>query len=255
MSFLRKRVIAFPDDDDELAWPSSPSKRRSMNLSLTKSSIPARPNFADLDSDEDNDAAGKENRLRHGAATGKSMMNSQQGLQTITPPMTPTRRSPRGSPEKLDQESENRPLSIGHQQPPSTPKRRSRVLTPSSPSSSALNSNSNNSTGLTPALNRMLKPSKENSLAKPSPSDEDAVETRTKGYSTPKRLSRTRSCLEPSALPSVAARRTLSGNILKSEEAKSSAGSPPLPSTPSSALGFYQDAKALFRRTTEPHRL
>ncbi|CAO3575116.1 unnamed protein product [Mortierella alpina] len=256
MSFLRKRVIAFPDDDDELAWPSSPSKRRSMNLSLTKSSIPARPNFADLDSEEDNDVtAGKENALRHRAATGKALASAQQGPQTITPPMTPTRRSPRKSLEKLDQESENRPFSNGLQQPPSTPKRRSRVLTPSSPSSSALNNNSNNSTGLTPALNRMLKPSKETSPAKPSPSDEDTVETRTKGYSTPKRLSRTRSCFEQTTLPPVAARRTLSGNALKSEEAKSSASSAPLPLTSSGALGFYQDAKALFRRTTEPHRL
>ncbi|KAF9968626.1 AAA ATPase [Mortierella alpina] len=257
MSFLRKRVIAFPDDDDELAWPSSPSKRRSMNLSLAKSSIPARPNFADLDSDEDHDAAaGKENALRHRAATGKALVNNaQQEPQTITPPMTPTRRSPRKSLEKLDQESENRPFCHGPQQPPSTPKRRSRVLTPSSPSSSALNNSSNNSTGLTPALNRMLKPTKENSLAKPSPSDEDTVETRTKGYSTPKRLSRTRSCLEQTTLPPVAARRTPSGNVLKSEESKSSAGFAPLPLTSSSALGFYQDAKALFRRTTEPHRL
>ncbi|KAF9567698.1 AAA ATPase [Mortierella alpina] len=253
MSFLRKRVIAFPDDDDDLAWPSSPSKRRSMNLSLTKSSIPTRPNFADLDSDEETESAGKENRLRQRAGAGKALVDAQQGPQTITPPMTPTRRSPRRSPEKLDQESENRPLPVGLQQPPSTPKRRSRVLTPSSPSSSALN-NSNNSTGLTPALNRMLKPSKENSPAKPSPSDEDAVETRTKGYSTPKRLSRTRSCLEQSTLPPVAARRTLSGNVFKSEESKTS-GSPPVPSTSPSALGFYQDAKALFRRTTEPHRL
>ena len=145
---------------DAPAWPSSPSKRRSMNLSLTKSSIPARPNFADLDSDDDSNAAGKENRLRQRAARGKALASSQQGPQTITPPLTPTRRSPRGSPEKLDQESENRPLLNGQQQPPSTPKRRSRVLTPSSPSSSALNNSSNNSTGLTPALNRMLRPSK-----------------------------------------------------------------------------------------------
>ncbi|KAG0215664.1 AAA ATPase [Mortierella sp. GBA30] len=129
------------------------------------------------------------------------------------------------------------------------------MVTPGSPSCSTIR-DSNNSTGLTPALNRILRPSKDMVLqenASTKPLDQETVETRAKGYSTPKRLSRTRSCLEQSITPLPAIQRTLSGSILKSTETKSPSTSAPTSS--STVLGFYQDAKALFRRTTEPHRL
>ncbi|KAG0256756.1 AAA ATPase [Mortierella polycephala] len=280
MSFLRKRSIAFSDDDDEntQVWPPTPSKRRSglfnkqhsLNLSLKQSSIPAAPNFMGLrDSDEENQLAEKENDIRNIDNQGATAVDkSRPRAQTITPPLTPTRRSPRQSTkapqEKEDVMSENcAPLNLsmnGNQQVPSTPKRRSRVLAPSSPSCASPTKGSSNTTGLTPLLNRILKPSKEVTSAvkgfkytkavKEEEEELDTVETRVKGYSTPKRLSRTRSCLElgnSTVLPDL--KRTLSSNIVTSSSVSSSS------SSASSTLGFYQDAKALFRRTTEPHRL
>ncbi|KAF9181653.1 AAA ATPase [Haplosporangium sp. Z 767] len=280
MSFLRKRSITFSDDDDEntQVWPPTPSKRRSglfnkqhgLNLNLKQSSVPAAPNFTGLrDSDEENQLAGKENDIRNINNQGATAVDKPRPrVQTITPPLTPTRRSPRQSTktsqEKEDAMSENcAPLNLstnGNQQIPGTPKRRSRVLAPSSPSCASPIKGSSNTTGLTPLLNRVLKPSKEVTNAvkgfkstkavKEEEEDQDTVETRTKGYSTPKRLSRTRSCLELGNSPVLPDfKRTLSNNIVTSSSVSSSS------SSASSTLGFYQDAKALFRRTTEPQRL
>ena len=86
----------------------------------------------------------------------------------------------------------------------------------------------------------------------------DTVDTRQTGYATPNRQSRTRSCLEPLAdAPSSSSslnRRTISSNNISTGAVTKSSGTH-VPSAPSTTLGYYQDAKALFRRTTEPHRL
>ncbi|KAF9152060.1 AAA ATPase [Linnemannia schmuckeri] len=77
-------------------------------------------------------------------------------------------------------------------------------------------------------------------------------------------MSRTRSCLEPlSHSPSSSIRRTLSGGNLSSgatinlseTQLRSTSVAAGVALGASATLRYYQDAKALFRRTTEPHRL
>ncbi|KAF9103103.1 AAA ATPase [Mortierella sp. GBA35] len=302
MAFLlRKRSIAFSDDDDAThAWPPSPSKKRretayrqGLQLNLKQTSIPRGPVFSDPDVVVDTESS-KENTcpgLRSRASTpttpttpipidGHSSIKSlRTTTQTITPPLTPTRRSTRQSRSPSSNENNNTsnnssssssyacensapPHPNSQQQSiPTTPKRRSPVLREQSPSCSNINNNSsNNSTGLTPAMNRMLKPSKVLPGINTSNANTtaDTVDTRKTGYATPKRLSRTRSCLEPYAnTPSSSSssiRRTMSGNNISTGTTIKSSGSRVTPA-PSTTLGYYQDAKALFRRTTEPHRL
>ncbi|KAF9105951.1 AAA ATPase [Mortierella sp. GBA35] len=166
--------------------------------------------------------------------------------------------------------------------------RRSGLLTPlesSSPSpsssSSALNvskgnnsNSSNQSTGLTPAMNKMMRPSKDvvdanakatkaKKTGKNSQSEQDenandensTPSTTQQGYSTPKRLQRTKSLQN---VPLSSNNNQGKSNSIASSRATSpslSNGSAPATTPVSTTLGYYQDAKALFRRTTEPHRL
>ncbi|KAK3848677.1 MAG: P-loop containing nucleoside triphosphate hydrolase protein [Linnemannia gamsii] len=72
-------------------------------------------------------------------------------------------------------------------------------------------------------------------------------------------MSRTRSCLEPLSTISSSSsiRRTVSGSNIGATVSQSEPQLRRTPTTPaaSTTVGYYQDAKALFRRTTEPHRL
>ncbi|KAF9117322.1 AAA ATPase [Mortierella sp. 14UC] len=301
MAFLlRKRAIAFSDDENDAAhaYPPSPSKRKretayrqglSLQLNLKQTSIPRGPIFAEADVDTE---ATKENTrpvgLRSRATTpttpttaidrgysGVKPTTSTTTIHTITPPLTPTRRqSPRGqsgsspSDENSNYACENSaPLHFNNsnqQSIPATPKRKSPVLRDQSPSCSNSSNSNNNSTGLTPAMNRMLKPSKVLPGINISGTNAAALtmETRRTGYATPKRMSRTQSCLEPlSNIPSSSSsiRGTMSGGSIGSGAAIGLDDPHPRPTsttrTASTTLGYYQDAKALFRRTTEPLRL
>lgn len=296
MAFLlRKRSLAFSDDENDAihAYPPSPSKRRretayrqglSLQLNLKNTTIPRGPIFVDPDVDTESAKENTRPDLRSRATSpttpittvdsNSSYKNNRSLLQpstpatttqSITPPMTPTRRSTRQSRlppshKNINYACENKapPHPNSQQQSiPTTPKRKSPVLREQSPSCS----NTNNSTGLTPAMNRMLKPSRGlaglNTPSANAPAD--TTETRNAGYATPERMSRTRSCLELlSNSPSSSLRRTLSGGnlssgvtIIPSEQLRHASAT----TGASTMLGYYQDAKALFRRTTEPHRL
>ncbi|KAF9908412.1 AAA ATPase [Linnemannia zychae] len=214
--------------------------------------------------------------------------------EPITPPRTPTRTTRTSSTSSsrpplsraTSSSSSSSKLSIYHDnddddienkttQSSGTPRRtrRTGLLTPleASPSSSKGNSQT---TGLTPALNKMMRPTKDvvDANAKATKgrkagkgeqdenaNNENAAPSNIKGYSTPKRLQRTKS------LHNVADRNTVTlplsqskANSAASSRATSpsvSTGSGPMPVPKSTTLGYYQDAKALFRRTTEPHRL
>ncbi|KAG9070581.1 AAA ATPase [Linnemannia hyalina] len=298
MTFLlRKRSLAFSDDENDAthAYPPSPSKRRretasrqglSLQLNLKNTTIPRGPVFVDLDVDTESVKENTRPELRSRATTpttpttiiDSNVGNKNRSLlqpstpamttQTITPPMTPTRRSTRQSTSPPSRknityacENSAPPHPNSQQQSiPTTPKRKSSVLKEQSPSFSNTN---NNSTGLTPAMNRMLKrPRVLAELNTPNANAPvDITETRKTGYATPKRMSRTRCSLEPlSNSPSSSIRRTLSSNNLSSESTVS-LSEPQLRRHTSAAtgtsttLGYYQDAKALFRRTTEPQRL
>ncbi|KAG0247764.1 AAA ATPase [Mortierella polycephala] len=122
------------------------------------------------------------------------------------------------------------------------------------------------STGLTPAVNKVMRSSsKENSVpsarAKKSVRakvDENSTEnenTKTPGYSTPKRLQQTKSVVGTTETSSSSKCRGAS-SCSGTASSPSSSGSIGAPARPMSAvLGYYQNAKTLFRRTTELTRL
>ncbi|KAF9586101.1 AAA ATPase [Lunasporangiospora selenospora] len=244
---------------------------------------------------------------------------SHETMTSITPPRTPTRRSTRqlhlqepstaltsvkGTRRSESKKTENNrggeenddsentapedisPVGLT----PSKKKTQSVPVTPPkammrSTSSSNLGNNSL-TTGLTPAMNRMLKPSKaileENAKSRRaraatvttassssnpflnSADQEDSENidvNRIQGYSTPKRLQRTKSMVNENRGPmnnNAAGPATLKRHMTdaslaasSSSSASSSANSAPA----SKMLGYYQEAKTLFRRTTEPNRL
>ncbi|KAF9291518.1 AAA ATPase [Linnemannia elongata] len=165
------------------------------------------------------------------------------------------------------------------QGPTGTPRRsrRSGLLTPleASPSSSssafnASKGNNNQSTGLTPALNKMMRPTKDvmdaNSKATKgrkagrgtqdeNANDENAIPSKAQqGYSTPKRLQRTKS-LQNVTLPLSQGKANSTASSRATSPSLSTGSAPTSTAPKSTTLGYYQDAKALFRRTTEPHRL
>lgn len=176
-----------------LAYPPSPSKRRretayrqglSLQLNLKNTTIPRGPIFIDPDVDTEsaktNTCPGLGSRAttpttptttidsNSGYKNSRSMLQPSTlatTTQTITPPMTPTRRSTRQARSPISHKNINyacensAPPHPNNQQQstPTTPKRKSPMLREQSPSCSSTN---NNSTGLTPAMNRMLKPSR-----------------------------------------------------------------------------------------------
>ncbi|KAF9197389.1 AAA ATPase [Haplosporangium sp. Z 27] len=169
--------------------------------------------------------------------------------------MTPTRRSPRRL-NKTTNVTEAVFVKYSDQQQNqmllSTPLKKKPVdpLASLSPYSSSNLIDCNNTTGLTPAMKRILKPSKE--------SAGDIVN----GYSTPARIPRLKrsstitsvSCLEPVSRPVIT--RTLSNiSDLSSTSTGSSCVSTAALSSTDATLELYQDAKSLFRRTAEPYRL
>ncbi|KAG0083200.1 AAA ATPase [Podila epicladia] len=236
-TFLRKRpmTMVFSDTEDDVvgkAWPATPTKRRSgFNQALAQIIPP--PNFAaclaeNSECDENTEPS-----------------NEEKLGEMLTPPMTPTRRKstrqstaaaaaklPALSPSSTSDDTEN--------SPPSTPARR-RGKSLGTPANT-----NNNTTGLTPALNRMFK--NENILAPKKLLGQDEAKT---NYLTPKRLGRTKSNIELTELPSAKKEVTLESSLVSS----SSTLTTPSTSTPTTALGYYQEAKTLFRRTTEPQRL
>lgn len=176
-----------------LEYPPSPSKRRretayrqGLSLNLKYTSIPRGPLFADPDANtesiKENTHPGSRSRATTPTTPTTATIDSSIGYkhnrsllqtstpttttQTVTPPMTPTRRSTRQSRSPPSDKNNNYacenstpPHPNSQQQSiPTTPKRKSPVLRERSPSCS--DTNHNNSTGLTPAMNRMLKPSK-----------------------------------------------------------------------------------------------
>ncbi|KAF9988415.1 AAA ATPase [Modicella reniformis] len=165
------------------------------------------------------------------------------------PPKTPTRTLSSRSLETVPPKTPTRTLSSRSLEadPPKTPTRTlsSRSLDSGTPKKS------NQSTGLTPAMNKMMKPSKDvvNANAKGKKpiretQNENATEddsTKIQGYATPKRVQKTRSPLG-----------LVEGSTATAPTTSASTGST---SPVSATLGYYQDAKSLFRRTTEPHRL
>ncbi|KAF9376010.1 hypothetical protein CPC16_000413, partial [Podila verticillata] len=147
-TFLRKRpmTMVFSDTEDDVvgkAWPATPTKRRSgFNQALAQIIPP--PNFAAC--------------LAEGNECDENTEpSSGEKGDMLTPPMTPTRRKstrqstvaasklPALSPSSTSDDTENSP-------PSTPPRRRGKSLgTPVN--------NTNNTTGLTPALNRMFKKS------------------------------------------------------------------------------------------------
>lgn len=239
-TFLRKRpmTMVFSDTEDDVvgkAWPATPTKRRSgFNQALAQIIPP--PNFAAC--------------LAEGNECDENTEpSSGEKGDMLTPPMTPTRRKstrqstvaasklPALSPSSTSDDTENSP-------PSTPPRRRGKSLgTPVN--------NTNNTTGLTPALNRMFKKSNENVPAPKKPLfDQD--EAKTTNYLTPKRLGRTKSNIELTNLPSAKKDAILEPTLVSSSFTITST---PSTSTPTTALGYYQEAKTLFRRTTEPQRL
>ncbi|KAF9996519.1 AAA ATPase [Entomortierella chlamydospora] len=265
-NFLRKRAIVFSDDEGEdvEAWPASPSKRRSRiifqkQLLMDKNTI-APPDFGNLDDQSTKDEDEKDTQdetepaKTHVPKTRTETLKptaTEASLETITPPRTPTRRNTR----------QHAALSVNIPDVTSmssTPKKGSGLSTPMTPTKS-----NNQSTGLTPAMNKLMRSSKENSSPKVAVTtavkgkklvkelqDENVIEkegAKIPGYSTPKRLQRTKSQLGTTDASSAVSCKAVSSGA--TNNTKVSAASVP------TTLGFYQDAKTLFRRTTEPHRL
>ncbi|KAG0225494.1 AAA ATPase [Actinomortierella wolfii] len=150
-------------------------------------------------------------------------------------------------------------------------------LGPSSPSTR----NNENSTGLTPSLTRVFKeikdaenmrPNNSNNTSKNSKNTRSTAadqiatggsinkgdeQTRTPSYSTPRRLGRTMSGLQGIIPPKA-------GLVVSGGTLKRCVSSPSLPtgslstgsvSSLPAPLNYYQEAKSLFRRSAEPHRL
>ncbi|KAF9379498.1 AAA ATPase [Mortierella sp. AD011] len=167
MSFLRRRSLSFSDDDSENAqtWPPTPTKKL-LGAMLKHSRVQTAPNFKNLDSDEENVCCpkGKVNGLSIQVGLKNIATNSGEQIQTITPPMTPTRRSPRKPSKAINTtDSENFNSQQLNQRLLSTPPKRKPAgpLAPLTPCSSPIVTNCNNTTGLTPAMKRILKPSKD----------------------------------------------------------------------------------------------
>ncbi|KAF9110331.1 AAA ATPase [Mortierella sp. AM989] len=220
MSFLRTRSISLTEEDPEniQGWPSSPSMK-CLGMKLKPSKAPATPNFENHDSDEENaPSCRKGSRLSIQVGLNYIATDTKEQLQTITPPMTPTRRSPRRSNKAMNTTEVPPANSIKqrNQKLLSTPPKRNSTgcLVPLSPCSSPILMSCNNTTGLTPAMNRILKPSKGKQA--------------------------NRSTLT----------RTLSGSSIDDSYTSITTSA-----SPRTTIGLYQDAKTLFRRTTEPHRL
>ncbi|KAG9065633.1 AAA ATPase [Linnemannia hyalina] len=272
------------DTSDDSQAPSSSTSNASTELSPIACSTTLSSSSATSEKEGTTPPLKMKMGLSDGPITPPSTPTRATSTKRTSRPSLPTRTS---SSSKLVVYCDNDDIENTHNTtdspvalaPTGTPRRsrRSGLLTPldASPSSSspALNAskgNNNQTTGLTPALNKMMKPTKDvmdaNSKATKgrkvgkgaqdeNANDENAIPSKAQqGYSTPKRLQRTTSHqnvtlpLSQGKANSTASSRATSPSL--------STGSAPTSTAPkSTTLGYYQDAKALFRRTTEPHRL
>ncbi|KAI1319099.1 AAA ATPase [Mortierella claussenii] len=304
----KRAMVVLSDDEKWPASPSKRRSGMlfHQHLLVGKNTI-APPNFLDFvtlsqssEKEEQEDAVGdavdgeqkqdgKEPVAKATTCTRASTINALSPVisdassttEILTPPRTPTRRGTRQLAQAVD--VENRATAAVAAAPPSTPKKVTRSSTSPSAHDSAFTGlatpktptrtfrkvdGGSQSTGLTPAMNKMMRPLKENLNVLPTAMtstktkkavketrDENAIEAengRIVGYSTPKRLQRTKSVLGASdaALTNKPAKAALS--LPSATATKTSTAAP---SGTSSTLAYYQDAKTLFRRTTEPHRL
>ncbi|KAG0268913.1 AAA ATPase [Actinomortierella ambigua] len=141
--------------------------------------------------------------------------------------------------------------------------------------------NNQNSTGLTPSLTRVFKEIKDAENAVPNSnsnkkygkgngstaaeqmkggSSKGDKQDKTPSYSTPRRLGRTMSGLQ-GIIPPKAGLVVSGGTLKRSVSSPALAGSSSLTGTAAAVsslpppLNYYQEAKSLFRRSAEPHRL
>ncbi|KAG0202761.1 AAA ATPase [Mortierella sp. GBA30] len=215
-------------------------------------------------------------------------------MKAMTPPHTPTRRTTRQQQQADSSENiapvgdsddiastgtRRRMTTGGFLTPKKTP---SRFLAATDAATASSSSSSNRSaesqivkerdqhtTGLTPAMNKMMRSSVENTLGKPKTTvimgkkslqgelDENAQSTSVApSYSTPKRLQKTKSQQSgTSSSCSSSKGSSFSSTSSVMTHKTNNNDSIPAASALSTVLGYYQDAKTLFRRTAEPHRL
>ncbi|KAF9954021.1 AAA ATPase [Mortierella alpina] len=187
----------------------------------------------------------------------------------ITPPRTPTRR------RVHQQETDSAENTAPEAQTENTHETTGGLLTPRTPSKPAaggaalplasrsgaarsgqvLQERSKQSTGLTPAMNKMFGPTDENStgVVKGRGKKVQDENAQAPGYSTPKRLQHQKS-QQSAAITSTSAVASAKGAPLAGLSTVTS--KPNNSASPISTVSrYYQDAKTLFRRTAQPHRL
>ncbi|KAF9974620.1 AAA ATPase [Actinomortierella ambigua] len=207
------------------------------------------------------------------AASNDSNSEAPESLMESPPPFTSSSSS---LPHGYIQGPRTPRLTRGMTTPTMAGRRTSNLpLGASSPSSR----NNQNSTGLTPSLTRVFKEIKDAENAAPSNSSRNGKgngstaaeqmkggdskgdkQNKAPSYSTPRRLGRTMSGLQGIIPPK--AGLVVSGGTLKrcmsSPALSSSSSTEATAATVSSLpppLNYYQEAKSLFRRSAEPHRL
>ncbi|KAF9963519.1 AAA ATPase, partial [Mortierella alpina] len=259
----------------------------------TDTRLIAPPNFSsalvddddddDDDNSEDGDTTGEthtraqEQDLELPANKAPSLSSSPSPLPTpaaakssrptaaITPPRTPTRPRVRQQQHLETDSVENKApaaergrtqnKTAGGLLTPRTPSKSSTGGAGLSTSGSVLKERSKQSTGLTPAMNKIFRLTDENSTgaAKVKGKKVQDENTPDPGYATPKRLQRQKS-QQSAATDSSSAAAPGKGALLAGQSTvipKAYSAASPM----SSVFRYYQDAKTLFRRTAQPHRL
>ncbi|CAO3564655.1 unnamed protein product [Mortierella alpina] len=291
-TFLRKRALSFSEDEDDAlhVYPPTPTKRMSgagfFHQLQTDTRPVAPPNLSNALADDDDDDG--DNSSSKGDTAGETDTRAQrQDLEllakaassslptpaakisrataAITPPRTPTRPRIRQQQHQETGSAENKAPAVERER--TQKKTTGSLLTPKTPSKSSaggaglstsdavLKQRSQQSTGLTPVMNKIFRLTDENSAGAPKVKgkkvqDENAPAP---GYATPKRLQRQKA-QQSAATDTILAAAPAKGAPLAGESAvipkASSSASPML-----TVFRYYQDAKTLFRRTAQPHRL
>ncbi|KAF9576514.1 AAA ATPase [Mortierella alpina] len=190
----------------------------------------------------------------------------------ITPPRTPTRGSGRVRQQQEAGRAEE-DIAPAAESKRATSKTPGGLLTPRTPSKESpaggaalsssgssgsgqvLQERSKQTTGLTPAMNKMFRLTDENStgVAKARGKKVQDENAQAPGYSTPKRLQRPKS-QQNAAVDSTSGAVPAKGEAsagLSTVAPKANSSANPM----STVFQYYQDAKTLFRRTAQPHRL